>query len=255
MTVKCIDISHWQDFPDFEEVRSAGVIAMIHKATEGTGYTDPNRATNVSNAMQAGIECATYHWLSPDASPTAQMAHYLGVIDPVRGERVVIDYEEAGCTLDGLHEAVQALLDDPNDLQITVYSGHLLKEQLGNDRDDFLAAHTDLWLAQYTTGTPTWPAGTYPQWALWQYSETGQVPGIDDSYVDLNQFNGSDAQLLAWINPASMPQPSPPPQPSGEQVKVAIETPEGVPVRVRVNGQALRPIIRRPWPKGPNRQR
>jgi len=46
----CIDISHWQNFPDFEQVRAAGVVAMIHKATEGTSYVDPNRAINCINA-------------------------------------------------------------------------------------------------------------------------------------------------------------------------------------------------------------
>jgi Glycosyl hydrolases family 25 len=65
MVVKCIDISHWQDFPDFEEVRAAGVIAMIHKATEGASYVNPNRATNCSNAMREGIKVCTYHWLRP----------------------------------------------------------------------------------------------------------------------------------------------------------------------------------------------
>jgi len=254
MTVKCIDISHWQDFPDFEEVASAGVIAMIHKATEGTGYTDPNRATNISNAMKAGIACATYHWLSPDSDPASQMAYYLKTIDPVPGERVVIDYEEAGCTLDQLHEAVQALAGDPRDLQITVYSGHLLKEQLGNDHDSLLAGATDLWLAQYTSGTPTWPTGTYEYYALWQFSETGEVPGIDDSYVDLNQFDGTDAGLLQWISPQGVTPPVPPPLPKPvERVRVGITAPEGVSVGVRVNGHLLRPVTRRPNRRGPDR--
>jgi len=56
---------------------------------------------------------------------------------------------------------VQALLDYGSDLQITVYSGHLLKEQLGDSRDDFLADNTDLWLAQYTEDESdiSWPEG------------------------------------------------------------------------------------------------
>jgi hypothetical protein len=64
-----------------------------------------------------------------------------------------------------------------------------------------LAAHTDLWLAQYTTGEPTWPSGTYPLWTLWQYSESGNVNGISGS-VDLDRFNGPEEDLLKWISPA-----------------------------------------------------
>jgi lysozyme len=152
----CIDISHWQNFPDFEKVRAAGVVACIMKATEGTSYIDPNRAQNYINATKVGIACCTYHWLKP-GNAKEQIQFYLDTIDPVPGERMVIDYEEDGCTLDDLHEAVRALLDDPRKLQVTVYSGHLLKEQLGDTHDDLLAKHTDLWLAQYTSGTPTWP--------------------------------------------------------------------------------------------------
>ena len=199
--VKIIDISHWQDFPDFEEVKAAGVIAMIHKATEGTSYVDPNRATNISNATREGIRCCTYHWLKP-GNAREQIEFYLRTIDPVPGERMVIDYEEDGCQLSDLKEAVQALMDDDRGLQITVYSGHLLKEQLGTKHDSFLADNTDLWLAQYTTGTPTWPSNTYPHWTLWQYSESGEVDGITGSKVDLNRFDGSDDELLAWISPA-----------------------------------------------------
>jgi lysozyme len=230
---KCIDISHWQDFPDFAEVRAAGVIAMIHKATEGTGYVDPNRARNIHNATAAGIRCATYHWLKP-GNAAAQMRFYLDIIEPVQGERMIIDYEEDGCSLADLKEAVRALRADPRGLQITVYSGHLLKEQISGKRDAFLATTTDLWLAQYTTGTPTWPDETYPHWTLWQYSESGEVDGIYGGAVDLNRFDGSDDELLTWISPAGEAPPVPRSEP--EEVSIAITAPLNTPVSITVNG-------------------
>jgi lysozyme len=202
----CIDISHHQGFPNFDEVRRSGVLGIIHKATEGSTFVDQNRAENCSNAIASGLAVSTYFWLKPgDARP--QTEFYLSIIDPVEGERVVIDYEEDGCTLDGLHDAVQTLLDYGKNLQVTVYSGHLLKEQLNGDCDDFLSAHTDLWLAQYTSGAVSWSDGTYEIWTLHQYSEEGEIPGIDDAYVDLNKFNGDDESFLRWITPASKPVP------------------------------------------------
>ena len=233
----CIDISHWQGFPDFEEVAAQGVVACIMKATEGTGYVDPNRATNYINATNAGIACCTYHWIKP-GNAAAQMQFYLSVVDPAPGERMVIDYEEDGCSLDDLKEAVQVLLDDPRGLQLTVYSGHLLKEQLGDRHDPFLADNTDLWLAQYTSGTPSWPSGTYDYWTLWQYSETGVISGIDDTNVDLNKFNGSNENLVKWISPAGVAPPIPP-QPETASVKVDITAPENVSVNVSVNGSSV----------------
>jgi lysozyme len=233
MTVSCIDISHWQGFPNFEAVAADGVVACIMKATEGTSYVDPNRAENYIAATNAGIACCTYHWIKP-GNPVNQMKFYLETVDPVPGERMVIDYEEDGCTLDELKEAVQTLMDYPKGLQITIYSGHLLKEQLGTSHDTFLSEYTDLWLAQYTSGTPTWPSGTYPNWTLWQYSETGVVDGISDTNVDLNKFNGDNDALVKWISPAgSTPKP---PLPSQDVVIVDITAPQSVHVSVTVNG-------------------
>jgi lysozyme len=237
----CIDISHHQGYPDFDEVKRTGVLGIIHKVSEGTSFIDSARAENCANAKQAGIAVATYHWLSPGSNASAQMEFYLSLLDPVQGERVVIDYEQDGCTLAMLRDAVQALLDYRHELQITVYSGHLLKEQLGSDCDDFLGEHTDLWLAQYTSGSISWPSGTYPQWALWQYSETGTIPGIDDCYVDLDHYNGDDEAFLSWISPkgSKPPKPEPKPEPA-EIVDVAITAPEGVKVAVSINGAMMR---------------
>lgn len=229
-----IDISHWQGSPDFEEVKAAGVLAMIHKATEGVGYTDPTLHKNFINARDAGLACCTYHWLKPGGSAREQIEYYLEVINPEVGERVVIDYEEDGCTLDDLHEAVQALIDYRHNLQITVYSGHLLKEQLGNTHDKLLAKNTDLWMAQYTTGTPSWPKGTYPQWSLWQYSEQGHVDGISGSEVDLDRFNGSNENLLKWFGPADA-EPEPAPEPESV-VEINITAPDHVSIKVVING-------------------
>jgi lysozyme len=244
----CIDISHHQGYPDFDDVKRSGVLGVVHKATEGSSFIDDARAENLRNATAAGLATSTYFWLKP-GDGRAQAEFYLSIIDPVHGERVVIDYEEDGCSLTTLKDAVQALLDFRRELQVTIYSGHLLKEQLGDDPDDFLAKHTDLWLAQYTSDESniSWSSATYPQWKLWQYSETGEIPGIDDSYVDLDNFNGSDAAFLTWINPkGGFPMSVPPPEP-GAVVNVAVTAPDNISVRVTINGRTVRPhrLLRR----------
>ena len=254
----CIDISHHQGSVDWDQVAASGVKGVIHKATEGTSFRDDMRAENCSAAKQVGLGISTYHWLSPGSESNAadQMNFYLDTIQPVRGERVVIDYEENGCDLGQLKAAVQALLDNGLDLKITVYSGHLLKEQLNGDCDSFLQQHTDLWLAQYTTGTPSWSQGTYDSWTLWQYSESGTIPGIDDAYVDLNNFNGSAEEFMAWISPAGEAPPIPvPPHPGDRLVDITVDAPEGVTVNVTVNGvtNTYRPKRRRHrWRRGPD---
>jgi lysozyme len=199
-----VDLSHWQPDVDFQKLADNGVLAVILKCTEGTTYTDDSFSSHREKAIEAGLAYASYHFLK-HGNATAQMNFYLDTLEPRHGERLCIDYEDEDCTLDDLHTAVQTLLNHNHEtgqnLQITVYSGHLLKEQLQGTYDALLDEHTSLWVAHYThADQPTWPGGTYKTWSLWQYSDSVDVG--DYGPLDGNRFNGSDDMLLDWIGPA-----------------------------------------------------
>jgi lysozyme len=194
----CVDISHWQ--PDFnmEEFAAAGGKAVILKATEGATYVDETYAGQRANAEMAGLAVSTYHFLRP-GDMRAQARHYLEVVDPDDGERLVADHEDAGVSLDDLIDFLTELRFANPTVELTVYSGHLLKEQLGSTYNEFLALNTSLWVAQYTSASaPSWPAGTYKTWSLWQYTQGGKVAGFNGP-VDCNRFNGSDDQMMRWF--------------------------------------------------------
>src|SRR5262245_47350419 len=228
-----IDVSHYNPVSNWNSVKSAGVVGVIFKASEGTGYEDPTLKPGAAAALKAGLAICTYHFIR-HGSIAEQMQFYWNVVDPEVGERMVIDYEDDSVTLDELHQAVQWLMDKSNEydknIQITIYSGNTLKEKLGNSHDDLLASSTDLWLAQYTSGTPSWPKGTYGVYSLWQYSESGSVSGVDGD-VDLNTFNGSRDNCIKWIGPVPQEEPVPPPT---EVATVSITTSGDV--QVIVNG-------------------
>ena len=257
-----IDISHHQSDPiDWAALKASGVVGVIHKATEGTSYVDDKLFSRAKAAMDAGLKWATYHFLR-DSDPEDQMYHYLSTIDPVPGERVCIDHEpdQNGNepSLEVLKDAVQYIIDNRPDLQITVYSGHLIKDQLPNTVHDEVLADTSLWIAHYTGGdAPTWPTGTWPTWSLWQYTDSESVAGI--SPVDGDRFNGSAENCAKWFGPAGMkPQPEPEPEPEepavalvrpsyqiearedGDSVDVSIMTLKpGVTVSVTVDGEPI----------------
>jgi len=228
-----IDVSHYNPVSDWNGVKAAGVIGVIFKATEGTDYLDPTLADGIAGAAAAGVPYCTYHFIRP-GDIGDQMLFYWSAIKPRPGERMVIDYEDSAVTLDELRRAVTALQIMSRqwglNIQITVYSGNTLKEALGSTKDDFLAANTDLWLAQYTSGQPSWPKETYPVYSLWQYSESGSVPGVEGTDVDLNTFNGSRDNCLLWIGPAGAPAPTP------AVPSVSIDIAGEVNVTVVVNG-------------------
>src|SRR5205823_1632944 len=54
----------------------------------------------------------------------------------------------------------------------------------------------DLWVAHWFVSAPHIPGG-WSAWNVWQYSDHGTVAGISGP-VDLDQFNGSDADLQAY---------------------------------------------------------
>lgn len=229
-----IDISHYQNVTSFEAIKNAGVVGVIMKATEGVSYVDAEYEKHRADAAAAGLAISTYHYLH-HGSILEQMDHYLKTVDPDQGERVCLDFEDVACTINDLRQAIETIRKADETLQITVYSGHLIKEQLGNGYDDVLAT-TSLWIAQYTSaGSPSWPKGTWPTWTLWQYTDKANVDGIE-SLVDGNRFNGSAEQCLKWFGPATEPAPGPEPEPDEPEVVIDITATDGVKVTVLVNG-------------------
>lgn len=229
-----IDLSHHNPEPDWAAIRRAGVVGVIHKATEGKTYVDDTFADRRDRAQGNGVPFLSYHFLKA-GSIEAQMRHYLDVVSPVPGERVCIDHEDKA-TLSELVQAVNYLQAQPLNLQVTIYSGHLIKEQLGSTKNAVLAT-TSLWIAQYTSAaSPSWPKATWPSWSLWQWTDKEAVPGIS-APVDGNRWNGSAENLTKWLAPAgSAPAPSPEPD---EVAEVAIFT--SGKVKVILNGQLIQP--------------
>jgi lysozyme len=211
-----IDLSHYNTPPDFAALKAAGLVGVIAKASEGATFKDDKYASFRSGALAAGLAFCSYHYLK-HGNAAAQVDWWLSCANPVQGERMCIDYEDSSCTLDDLYGTIARLQAVRPDLEITIYSGNLIKEQLGLKYDPKLAP-LSLWLAQYTSGTPSWPTGTWTNWTLWQYSD-GVVGGEPKtmngmkSQTDCNTFNGSSENCAKWLNPAAAPQPSPQPFP------------------------------------------
>lgn len=234
--VDVVDLSHWQATVDFKQLKSAGVIGVILKATEGSGNTDQTFASRYKAARDAGLEVSSYHFLRP-GNIISQVDRYLNVLSPRVGERVCLDHEDSGVSLKDLENAVRHLQGDDRNLQITIYSGNVIKQQLGNKHSEVLA-DTSLWLAQYGP-TPSWPKGTWPTWTLWQYSDKGAVPGVSGD-CDVNHFNGSAENCKAWMTPAGQaPVPIPDPAQEGDTMSISIETTADIKVKLVVNGEVL----------------
>jgi len=226
-----IDVSHHQGVIDFNKVRSAGVIGVIMKATEGSTYVDDMYLSNRDNALLAGLKIATYHYLHHGDTDN-QMQHYLDTVMPEAGERLVIDYEENDCNIDDLVASVRWLKVNANFCELTVYGSAKLTEDVENAEHVQLLKPTSLWIARYSSSQPEIASNVWKTWTAWQYSQTGTVPGVNGS-VDTNSFNGSRENCEKWFGPVSQPEPSP-----QTAVEISINT-HGQPVVVSIDGNIV----------------
>src|SRR5262245_44371059 len=79
-TLPGIDVSHWQGTINWNSVSSAGIRFAFTKATEGTGYLDPQLSRNLSEMRRLGIVRGAYHFGHPNVSATAQAQHFVSTV-------------------------------------------------------------------------------------------------------------------------------------------------------------------------------
>lgn len=234
MTSPVIDLSHHNPEPNWSQLKATDVRAIFHKASQGTSYEDPTYHDRWLKATSAGFLWAPYHFLE-GTQITKQMDWFLDVSEPPEGGRVVLDHEQ-DATLDQLCQAVAYLQSKRPDLQITIYSGHTIKEQLGDVGVRRELMGTSLWIAQYTSASaPAWPKQQWPTWSLWQWTDKEKVPGITQP-VDGNKWNGTPEALVQFMSPTGS-QPAPAPEPEALQVVLDVTIPEGVELHIKVNGE------------------
>jgi lysozyme len=197
-----IDISHFQGSPDFVKLRAGGITGLIHKATQGLKSSDPTFAAAKTAAPAAGLLFGAYHFATGDGTGAEQADWFLQTVEPDAKTLCVIDFEP---NLSGTSMNLTQLLDWINTVRTktnrwpVVYGGKSqLFPTIGSQTNDTLAKCA-LWVAEYTSAAepPGIPTQIWPTWTMWQYTESGSVPGITTS-VDRDRYNGTEEQLVAW---------------------------------------------------------
>ncbi len=233
-----IDVSHYQAGLKLAPFAAAGGQAVIAKASEAVTTADPSFADFRIQAAAAPLAFASYHFMSA-SDPLQQAAWFLKCAAPVEGERIVCDWEAPGVTAAMVVDFLEAVFEARPDLELTVYSGSSAKAGIDDASSAWLKANTALWLAQYTSGAPTWPTGVWRTWSLWQYTDKGSVPGYGGA-VDGSKFNGSNANLRKWFGPSPAVAPpivvTPPPAP---MATVTMTLSSDVPFILIVNGTKI----------------
>src|SRR5262245_48178183 len=205
-----LDLSHHNTVTDWNAIKAAGIVGVIHKATEGSSYVDPTYASRRTAARAAGLLWGAYHFLRP-GDMVQQAEHFIDNAMVDDATLLAADHEDAGVSLDDLQTFLDEVTDNTGQ-DAAIYSGHVLKEQLGDDNTS-LAEHR-LWLAHYSS-EPSWP-GAWPAPWLWQYTDHDTCSGVSGN-VDADSFDGSAEELQAEWTGEPVPQPTPEPAPPQTQ--------------------------------------
>lgn len=192
MTPSVIDIYHGNVIHDFAAIKATGIVGVIHKCTQGARYADPLYAARRKAATDAGLLWGAYSFNTGE-SVAAQVDEFFSHADPDANTLMALDFEDNPHSQMSIDQARAFLTQADARLgrQLVIYSGNRVKDLLGSKVDSFIGSHR-LWLAQYGPVAhvqPSWGK----QW-LWQYSETGRLPGTDGA-LDFNYYAGSAADL------------------------------------------------------------
>lgn len=197
-TPKVIDIYHGNPTPDFRALKTAGIIGVIHKATQGAYYADPAYDERRKLAVDAGLLWGAYAF-NTGQDPAVQVGSFLSHAKPDKHTLVCLDFEDnpnSNMTL-GQAQTWLELCAAELGRKPVLYSGNRIKDLLMSHESEFFGSHR-LWLAQYgpkPVVQASWQNAPRQPW-LWQYTERGNIAG-QYGYADLNAFGGTDEELIA----------------------------------------------------------
>ena len=145
-----VDLSHHNGLVDLAQAKAAGILGVIHKATQGTSFVDPNYQSNRVQAQVNGLFWGAYHF-GVGADGVEQADHLLDVVKPGPQDLLVLDLEANAQGPSMTLEEARAFVTHINQSVGRfpgLYAGHYLKDLLGTGTDPVLA-NCWFWLSQY----------------------------------------------------------------------------------------------------------
>jgi Glycosyl hydrolases family 25 len=187
------DVSHHQG-----DINLVGASAVIAKASQGTGFTDPTYALNRAQAARIGALFIAYHWLDT-SDAVAQARHAYSVVGPE--VPLMIDDEQNVITVTHTLAFVSAYRALGGIVRLE-YAPRWVWSKSGQPDLRPLAAAGLLIVSSsypavgYTDDGPGWQpyGGVTP--TIWQFTDRQPFNG---KRVDFNAFRGTVDQMRAQL--------------------------------------------------------
>ncbi|ONI42816.1 hypothetical protein AN640_07080 [Candidatus Epulonipiscium fishelsonii] len=187
--LKGLDVSHWQGYVNFNDVKGDGIEVVYIKVAQGSNYQDPMWLQNYNNAKNAGLNVGFYHYITAANNEEAvqQAEYFYSLIKDKDYECLpVMEYtdtpEISNYEINRVVATYLNTLKNLTESNIAIYTD---EDRVENLWEAYLSEYP-LWIAEYAGEAPY--LGHWNNWAGFQYTETGSIYGIDGKEVDLNYF-------------------------------------------------------------------
>lgn len=203
--VRGVDVSHHNGRVDWPRIRASGYAFAYLKASEGATWRDSTFVRNRAEAGRAGLVTGAYHFFTLCRPGRDQARSFVEAIGPPGAVSLppAVDLEFGGnCGERPPREAVLGELT--SFLSVLDSAGHP-PAVLYVTREFYEA-----YLAGQRPSNPLWVRSVFGRprfagaWTFWQYAATGRVAGAKGR-IDLNAFNGSEADFQALVGPGVAP--------------------------------------------------
>lgn len=208
-----IDVSNHQDTIDWKKVKKAGVKFAFMKATESIDFVDPYFQRNWEGAAQEEIIKGAYHFARSSRNPDARSEadfFYDTVLSKggelQTGDCLILDQEDPVPGNYGSWALYWLqIIESYASYKPLIYTGpnFINTNQLHLPE----LSNYALWLANYRSTFPPVPE-PWKQIAFWQYSDAGNIAGINP--CDMNVFNGQEDRIKLYGKPETQIEPPPP---------------------------------------------
>lgn len=179
-----IDVSNWQGYINYAEVRDTGIQVVYIKASQGSNIKDAYFDINYENAKANGLRVGFYHYLTATSTEQAQEEanFFVSVISGKTPDcKLVLDYETFGGVgreeINNIARTFMERVEELTNKEVILYS------DLSNARSTFdtsLAEDYELWIAYYEDRNNLINIET--SWNTYigiQYTDRGRVNGIN----------------------------------------------------------------------------
>ena len=188
-----IDVSDWQGYIDYSQVKNSGIDIVYIKASQGTNIKDPYFEVNYENAKANNLKVGFYHYLVATSIEEAEneATFFSAVISGKQADcKLALDYEQfSGVEAEQINQIALAFIQKVEELtkkQVIIYSDLYNSQNIFNSE---LASKVELWIAYY--GDYKNLENVNSSWNTFigiQYTDQGNVPGINVN-VDRDLFS------------------------------------------------------------------